>query len=127
MKAVRAREDAKKQAEFLDTAYNERVTQEDEASWDPIEDVVVDEYARYVDLIKHFLWLSVSKASVLHAPASEDDYDREKISAPDAVLCSEVCKISNSRPRKKLAKGENTDSRSRKVGENVKFGEQKEM
>jgi hypothetical protein len=66
-KELRAREDVKRQAEHLEKAYYERMSQQevdevdevdedDEALWDPVEDVIDDQRGSYVELIQHFLW-----------------------------------------------------------------------
>ena len=61
MKELRAKEDLKRQEVYLDQAYNSRLSQEDqEAEWDPIEDVIEDERGNYVDLIKRILLLTES-------------------------------------------------------------------
>lgn len=58
MKELRAKEDMKRQDKYLDQAYNERMSMEDEeARWDPIDDVVEDERGTYVDMINLFLML----------------------------------------------------------------------
>ena len=54
MKLHRDREEKLRQEEYLDKAYNERISQENQ--WDPIEDVVENDRGNYVDLIRHFLW-----------------------------------------------------------------------
>ena len=56
---LRAREDAKRSEAFLDQAYEDRTSEEEEdAHWDPIEDVMEDERGNYVDLIKHILLMT---------------------------------------------------------------------
>ncbi|KAL8800251.1 MAG: hypothetical protein Q9182_005307 [Xanthomendoza sp. 2 TL-2023] len=51
----------KRQEAFLDEAYNSRLSEEEqEAEWDPIEDVITDERGNYIDLIKHILLLTES-------------------------------------------------------------------
>ncbi|KAH9899086.1 hypothetical protein F4778DRAFT_771654 [Xylariomycetidae sp. FL2044] len=61
LKAQREKEDKQRQDAFLETAYQERISQTDtdtdDEMWDPIEDVAEDERGRYIDLIKHFLWM----------------------------------------------------------------------
>ena len=58
MKELRAKEDAKRQDKYLEEAYNERMSmEEEEAMWDPIDDVVEDEHGTYVDMINMFLML----------------------------------------------------------------------
>lgn len=64
LRAQRKKEEKQRQDAYLETVYQERmsmsVDNEDDAEmWDPIEDVVDDERSRYVDLIKHFLWMEV--------------------------------------------------------------------
>ncbi|KAI0485340.1 hypothetical protein GGR56DRAFT_70131 [Xylariaceae sp. FL0804] len=64
LRAKREKEEKRRQDAFLESAYQERMnaprdTDEDAEMWDPIEDLVEDEHARYVDLIKHFLWLEM--------------------------------------------------------------------
>lgn len=69
IKHLRAREDAKRQEEYLNQAYYDRLagnTEEeegDDAKWDPIEDVLGDERGTYMDLIRHFLWHEIPQAS----------------------------------------------------------------
>ena len=59
MRDLRAREDAKRSEAFLEEAYKERMSEEEEdAHWDPIEDVIEDERGNYVDLIKHILLMT---------------------------------------------------------------------
>ncbi|KAL7625951.1 hypothetical protein AAE478_002720 [Parahypoxylon ruwenzoriense] len=64
LRAQREKEEKQRQDAFLEAAYQERVSasldsEDDDEVWDPIEDVVEDERSRYVDLIKHFLWMEV--------------------------------------------------------------------
>lgn len=61
MKELRAKEDLKRQEAYLDEAYNARLSEEEqEAQWDPIEEVIEDERGNYIDLIKHILLLTES-------------------------------------------------------------------
>lgn len=55
MKALSEKEDRKRQDEYLDQVYNERMSSEEEDMWDPVEDFVEDERGSYVDMIKMFL------------------------------------------------------------------------
>ncbi|KAI8960401.1 hypothetical protein F5Y11DRAFT_349536 [Daldinia sp. FL1419] len=64
LRAQREKEEKQRQDTYLESAYQERVSmplnnEDDSEMWDPIEDVVDDERSRYVDLIKHFLWMEV--------------------------------------------------------------------
>ncbi|KAF2136281.1 uncharacterized protein K452DRAFT_322524 [Aplosporella prunicola CBS 121167] len=59
LRELRAKEDEKRQAEFLDKAWQERKALDEESAdeeWDPIDDVLEDERGSYIDLIKKFLW-----------------------------------------------------------------------
>lgn len=59
MRDLRAREDAKRQETYLEQAWQERMSEEEEnAHWDPIEDVIEDERGNYIDLIKHILLMT---------------------------------------------------------------------
>lgn len=52
------KENIKRKEEFLDEAYKERMSlEEDEAKWDPINDVVEDERTHHIDMISLFLML----------------------------------------------------------------------
>jgi len=57
LKATRQKENKKKQDEYLEQAYLERMSDDDESTWDPIEDSVEDERAPFHDMIAHLLWL----------------------------------------------------------------------
>ena len=64
MRDLRAREDAKRSEAFLEEAYKERMSEEEEnAHWDPIEDVIEDERGNYINLIKHILLLTEDVSS----------------------------------------------------------------
>ncbi len=59
MRELRAKEDLKRQEAYLDEAYSTRLSEEEqEAEWDPIEEVIEDERGNYVDLIKHILLMT---------------------------------------------------------------------
>jgi hypothetical protein len=85
MKKLRAREDAKRQAEYLEKAYHERMSQQEvddvdgdeddedgEALWDPIEDVIDDQRGSYVELIRYFLWDVQEQQQATEAKGSAD-------------------------------------------------------
>ncbi|KAF5978634.1 major facilitator superfamily transporter [Fusarium coicis] len=62
MELMRKREDQKLQDAFLEEAYRERMAMNEDAddeAWDPIEDMEDEQRHRYIDLIKHFLWMEV--------------------------------------------------------------------
>ena len=56
-KEIREQEDLKRQNEFLEEAYQERMSlkENEDVAWDPIDDVVEDERATYVEIINLFL------------------------------------------------------------------------
>ncbi|KAK2803520.1 hypothetical protein FQN50_006955 [Emmonsiellopsis sp. PD_5] len=56
MRELRLKEEKRRQEDFLQKAYEERL-EHDAESWDPIEDVLENERGNYIDLIEHFLWL----------------------------------------------------------------------
>ncbi|KAI0425002.1 hypothetical protein F5Y09DRAFT_322868, partial [Xylaria sp. FL1042] len=64
LRVQREKEEKQRQENFLESAYNERInaateSDQDAEMWDPIEDFLEDERSRYIDLIKHFLWIEV--------------------------------------------------------------------
>ena len=81
LQALRAREDAKRSEAILEEAYRERMSEEEDAHWDPIEDVIEDERGNYIDLIKHILLMTedISGAQGTHAPdgATNGDVDAQ--------------------------------------------------
>ncbi|KAG5296501.1 hypothetical protein I7I50_09691 [Histoplasma capsulatum G186AR] len=80
MRELRLKEQQKKQDDFLQKAYEERLAQDAE-SWDPIEDVLDNERGTYVSLIEHFLWLTeahpleIAKGNVAVPEGLDNDYD----------------------------------------------------
>ena len=91
LKALRAKEDVERQSAFLDAAYKGRLLQEDnEAAWDPVEDVVEDERGRYVDLIKHFIWQSVTTNDLYsRSRLGTSETDKENILSGDSQKSKE--------------------------------------
>ncbi|KAI8710392.1 hypothetical protein NCS52_01575700 [Fusarium sp. LHS14.1] len=61
LERARQREEQERQDAFLEAAYRERMELDEEA-WDPILDVNLDNRNRYIDLIKHFLWMELLEA-----------------------------------------------------------------
>lgn len=60
MEQARQKEEKKRQDAFLEEAYQQRMAEsEDDAMWDPVEDIEFDRRDLYIDLIKHFLWMEV--------------------------------------------------------------------
>ncbi len=90
MRDLRAREDAKRSEAFLEQAYKERMSEEEEnAHWDPIEDVIEDERGNYIDLIKHILLMTdnisgdqETKASDLVPNGNAEAHPSNELNAP---------------------------------------------
>ena len=83
MRDLRAREDAKKSEAFLEEAYKERMSEEeDDAHWDPIEDVIEDERGNYIDLIKHILLMTEDTSGNQETPASDPTPKRNAEAEP---------------------------------------------
>ena len=77
MRELRAKEDAKRQVEYLEQAYHERTSQhevdeDNEEAWDPIEDVIEDQRGKYVELIQHFLWDEQEEQKATEAEGAND-------------------------------------------------------
>lgn len=98
LKTFRAKEDKKRQAEFLDKAWEDRqklrLDQDtDDEEWDPIEDVVEDERGSYIELIRHFLWqepVSNPNGTENGVPSQSDMTSQDRCAATDADLKEEV-------------------------------------
>lgn len=61
----REKEERRRQDAYLDAIYQERMSastdnDDDAETWDPIEDAIDDERNKYLDLVKHFLWMETS-------------------------------------------------------------------
>ncbi|KAL8721649.1 MAG: hypothetical protein Q9225_001698 [Loekoesia sp. 1 TL-2023] len=79
MRALRAKEELKRQEAYLEEAYNTRLSEEEqEAEWDPIEDVLDDKRGNYIDLIKHILLLTESVDGVQEPQSQNDTLQADK-------------------------------------------------
>ncbi|MCJ1443476.1 MAG: hypothetical protein MMC23_003974 [Stictis urceolatum] len=78
MRELRAREEEKRQQEFLESAWEEWRLLDPEGSsdeeWDPIEDAVEDERGIYINLLRHFLWMEAVSQN-----ASKDANGKDEI------------------------------------------------
>lgn len=99
MKELRAKEDLKRQEAYLDEAYNTRMSEEEqEAEWDPIEDVIEDERGKYVDLIKHILLLTESvQDDVQETKSSNDGIQAQETDASSSIVVAKNGKKSKSK------------------------------
>ena len=103
MRELRAKEDAKRQEAYLDEAYRERLSriedghEEDDSDWDPIEDVIEDERGAYIDLIKHFLFMTEdagndSDTKALEPPTSRITQNGRSATANDTRVSKKTKK-----------------------------------
>ncbi|KAK7745831.1 hypothetical protein SLS53_002548 [Cytospora paraplurivora] len=72
LRAMREKENKKKQDAYLEQAWRERMesaneTDDDDEEWDPIDDIMEEERRKYLDLIRQFLWLDVEQPEELPA------------------------------------------------------------
>ena len=93
MEQMRQKEDKKRQDAFLEEAYRERTSlsseSEEDEGWDPIDDMEYDRRHRYIDLIRHFLWMDVSNPDDdADAPSHPDPKADEPIDASEAPKTS---------------------------------------
>jgi AcrR family transcriptional regulator len=64
LKAAREREEKRRQEAYLEEVWRERMASQDssdesDTDWDPIEDVYQDNREKFLDLIRHFLWMEM--------------------------------------------------------------------
>ncbi|RMJ18640.1 hypothetical protein CDV36_001764 [Fusarium kuroshium] len=72
---MRQKEEQKRQDAYLEDAYRERMAmaaEGDDEAWDPIEDMEHLKRNRYIDLIKHFLWLKTMEEEEEDRPPLEE-------------------------------------------------------
>ena len=78
-KELRHKEDAKRQEEYLEQAYSERVIvdEEEEATWDPIEDLIEADRGNYADLINLFLMIQdeILEEAIADARVSQEEQE----------------------------------------------------
>ncbi|OTA99348.1 hypothetical protein M426DRAFT_325209 [Hypoxylon sp. CI-4A] len=134
LKAQREKEEKRRQDAYLEAAYQERVSiseesEDDAEMWDPIEDIVEDERSRYVDLIKHFLWLEVlADEDENNSPPQAPNTSSEPSAAMEKFAISENNQTKKSKKKKATqaaqsacasgkAKSKNTVSRTQQTGQ----------
>ena len=104
MGELRAKEDLKRQETYLDEVYNARLSEEEqEAHWDPIEDVIEDERGNYIDLIKHILLLSENVDDDQRATESEVYF--EGMQEGEVKTLKPETKVSKNKKKKALTNG----------------------
>ncbi|KAI1105673.1 hypothetical protein F4804DRAFT_303681 [Jackrogersella minutella] len=121
LRAQREKEEKQRQDTYLEIAYQERMSatldsEDDDEMWDPIEDVVEDERSRFVDLIKHFLWMEVL------TDVDENDNTTQKAAA-STDLPADVEKLAISedkQPKKSKKKSKSKASKTSNAPNNTK-------
>ncbi|KAI1147920.1 hypothetical protein F4825DRAFT_455000 [Nemania diffusa] len=101
LRTQREKEEKQRQDAYLETVYQESMnaaaeSEQDAEMWDPIDDFLEDERCRYVDLIKHFLWMEV-----LDEEEEKEEAEAEKQSTSAAAT---GLSASNPAPTKKPKK-----------------------
>ncbi|KAK4449551.1 hypothetical protein QBC34DRAFT_494356 [Podospora aff. communis PSN243] len=73
-------EEKRREEAYLEEVWRERMKEgeEGEVDWDPIEDVWEDERGRYLDLIRHFLWMEMEAAGEVKGEDEEGEKEEEK-------------------------------------------------
>jgi hypothetical protein len=104
---VRAREDKKREEEFLDQVYTQRLSamsEQEQDDWDPVKDVFGYERDNYVDLIKYFLMLEDEDEDT----SAEPDDSKDMLTTEDGNE-SQQAEKSLSKSAKKRAKKANAE------------------
>lgn len=107
MKTLSERENEKRQDEFLDQVYNERISAEEAEMWDPIEDLVEDERGSYLDMVKMFLMRNLEFEA---EDLSSKPMDQEASSS--GALTTNDAKLSNKKSRKKSQNGKTSEAQA---------------
>ncbi|EEP82860.1 predicted protein [Uncinocarpus reesii 1704] len=112
LRDLRSKEEAIRQEQFLEQAYQERLAESDE-DWDPIEDMVENERDSYTDIIKHFLWLNNCDLED-GDPAKPDDCEPSSVreETEHEVTCAAPQPIASSKRKKKGKKGKQPSTTS---------------
>ncbi|KAI0098675.1 hypothetical protein GGR51DRAFT_577026 [Nemania sp. FL0031] len=102
LRAQREKEEKQRQEAFLESVYQERInavteSEQDDEMWDPIEDFLEDERCKYVDLIKHFLWMEILNEEEENQEAEQST----SATATDLVAGVKDLGVSKSAPTKK--------------------------
>jgi hypothetical protein len=98
---IRSRESKRRQEEFLDQVYTQRLSEmseEEQDEWDPIQDVYGYEKDNYIDLIKFFLMLEDEEHS------GEDDDIPDLVEATDAASSATGDKVLSKSAKKRARK-----------------------
>jgi hypothetical protein len=87
LQAARAKEEKKRQEAYLEEVWRERMAEsaaeESELDWDPIEDVFQDDREKFIDLIKHFLWMEMPARDVYEDMPPLEPLEEDVVGAGD--------------------------------------------
>jgi len=113
VREMKAQEDVKRQEEYLNQAYLASLSEEEEeARWDPIEDVVMNDRGNYVDLIQYFLMLKDDDVeSAKPEEATPNNSDRT-----EAETVNDMTTQEKKTPKKKSKKTKSGTSSSMEEG-----------
>ncbi|KAI1620384.1 hypothetical protein EDD37DRAFT_177569 [Exophiala viscosa] len=117
MREAKAEEDARRQEQFLEKAYQERLAAEaGQESWDPLEDVVEYERGSHVHLIKHFLWMDDQHTNGEEVDCAETaERPADSVSVPEAPADTQMSTSTNeSTPKPTDAAPESQNGRRKK-------------
>ncbi|KAI1444975.1 hypothetical protein F5Y02DRAFT_408701 [Annulohypoxylon stygium] len=138
LRAQREKEEKQRQDAYLEAAYQERMSandsEDDAEMWDPIEDIVEDERNRYVELIKHFLWIEVlgdvdehDESARKAAASSELSADVEKLAVSDDKQPKKGKKKSKSKAAKAAATQDKTKTQNANASKSRRTGQSRIM
>lgn len=128
MREVKAKEDARRQEQFLEAAYQERLAAEaGQEVWDPLEDVIENERGTYIHMIRYFLWMVDQQTSAEEAdravPAETSTDDTPN---PDMLADNKMDVNTNqmtSEPAEQPSKPQNGKKKNKKKGRGRKSEE----
>ncbi|EXK24719.1 hypothetical protein FOMG_18573 [Fusarium oxysporum f. sp. melonis 26406] len=129
---MREKEEQKRQDAFLEDAYRERMAMNeddsDDATWDPIQDLEDDNRSRYIDLIKHFLWMEfVELAKEKPAPADASLSTPAEAPAPANEAKVHAKKLKNKKKKNKSKAKGNTEASANVTGSTSTAGEDHDL
>lgn len=109
------KEEKQRQDAYLESVYQERlksmasdeVHDVDMEGWDPIEYAIDDQHGRYIDLIKHFLWLEIEDET-----ERTGDHSAKNVSDVLETAASDAQAPSKSKKKKGKGKTQTTETGS---------------
>lgn len=117
MRILKDKENRKRQNEFLEKAYQERMLMdEDDERWDPIEDAIENERDSFLDLIRSLLWLENTTAD---AAAENGQQAAGEDAKPEAEDHSPVEQGATKKKKKKKSKAKPKATESMEVAQKL--------